>query len=64
MNRASPAKLRAALASARELADAGILFVPMPVADDAEYQQRLLESGERLAQMADAADAEQRGWPC
>lgn len=64
MNRASPDKLRTALASARELANAGILFVPMPVADEAELQQRLIESSRRLADLADAADAEQRGWPC
>jgi len=42
MNRASPAEIRKALELARELAQAGILFVPVPVIDDRD--KTLIES--------------------
>lgn len=52
MNRASPALLRSALQAAHEMTKAGIMFVPMPVADEDEKIRRANEANERLEQMA------------
>ena len=61
MNRASPQLLRQGLMSARALADAGIAFVCMPVAGEAEYQQRIEEVAKRLEEMAVKAEGGSNG---
>lgn len=57
MIQTSAVDLRKALAAAHKLAQAGVLFVPMPVADKAEQLRRVAEAGERLEQMAISAEA-------
>lgn len=57
MNYASAVDLRKALAASHKLAQAGVLFVPMPVADKTEQLRRIAEAGERLGQMAISAEA-------
>lgn len=56
MNRASPVQLRKALESAKAMAMAGIMFVPMPVADEDEKIRRVNEAYDRLGQMAQASE--------
>lgn len=56
MNRASPAQLRKVIEAANAYVKAGILFVPMPVADEAEFHQRLVEADARLETMATEAE--------
>ncbi|RXZ42666.1 DUF1382 family protein [Crenobacter cavernae] len=56
MNRAFPAQLRKAIEAANAYVKAGILFVPMPVADETEQRQRLAEADARLEEMAVAAE--------
>lgn len=46
--RASPTAIRASMDMANQYAQAGILFVPMPVFSDAEAQERYIESSERV----------------
>ncbi|WP_182310685.1 DUF1382 family protein [Aeromonas media] len=58
MNRASPADLRKSLEMANCLAKEGILFIPMPVADNQEAEARLAEADARLNEMALAAERE------
>lgn len=57
MDRASPVELRKALQVAQQLAQAGILFVPVPVLDDADKAQmgQLLQN--QLARFETEADA-------
>lgn len=57
MNRASTVDMRKAMDMAYALKDAGILFVPMPVADDTEQAVRFAEAEARLEQMAQEAEA-------
>lgn len=61
MNRASAADLRKAAEVANSMLKAGILFVPMPVADAEEHARRVAEAGDRLEQMAQAAEAAEKG---
>lgn len=63
MNRASPAQLRKAIDAANAMLKAGILFVPMPVADAEEHARRVDDADARLEEMAQAAEAE-GGAPC
>lgn len=56
MNRASPVQLRKALESAKAMVMAGIMFVPMPVADEDEKIRRVNEANDRLGQMAQASE--------
>jgi hypothetical protein len=58
MNRASPKDLRNALEVANSMVKAGILFVPMPVLDQADFAALGRQSAERLEQMAQAIEQE------
>lgn len=51
IERASPTQLRKALEIANLFVKTGIRFVPMPCADDAEYEQRMRESIAKLDQI-------------
>lgn len=51
MNRANPAKLRTALEVANGLAKAGVLFVAIPVADEADHQALLIMSATKMEQI-------------
>lgn len=57
MNRASPVDMRRSLDMARALQEAGILFIPMPVANAAEATEKIEEAQARLEEMALDADA-------
>lgn len=57
MNRASPVQLRKALEAAQAMVKAGILFVPMPVANEDEFNRRANEANDRLERMAKDAEA-------
>lgn len=52
MNRANPAQLRTALEVANGMAQAGILFVSIPVTSDDERAQLLLLAAEKLEAIA------------
>lgn len=56
MDRASPVELRKALQVAQELAQAGILFVPVPVLDDADKAQMGQILHNQLARIESAAE--------
>lgn len=58
MNRASPADMRKSLEMANALTQAGILFIPMPVADGLEAEARIAEAQARLDEMALAAEGD------
>lgn len=53
--RATPVQLRKALEIANLFAKTGIRFVPIPVADDSEYNQRMREAIAKLDQIEAAA---------
>lgn len=59
MNRARPVDMRKAMDMACALRDAGILFVPIPVANDAEQAARFAEAEAKLEQMAREAEAQE-----
>lgn len=61
MNRAKPKDLRGPLGLAHDMAKAGILFVPMPVADHKEYVELMKSAIGRMNQMEVAAEAEETG---
>lgn len=56
MNQASPIDMRRALEMVAALRSAGILFVPIPVADAEEAARRVEEAQERLEQIAQEAE--------
>lgn len=56
LSRASAAQLRAAAEAAQLYLKAGILFVPMPVLDQADYIQLVDQVDERLAKLEKEAD--------
>lgn len=60
MNRASPVRMRQALAVARELAKAGIGFVCMPVCDEADYLNLAEQAADRLERIATVIEAKER----
>ncbi|MEA3250179.1 MAG: DUF1382 family protein [Pseudomonadota bacterium] len=51
MNKASPAEARRSLEAANAYVKAGIPFVPMPVLDDTQHKQAVVESVRRLEQL-------------
>lgn len=61
MNCANPADLRGALELAHDMAKAGLLFVPMPVAGREEFRQVSIQAAERMVQMINVAEAEETG---
>lgn len=56
MNQASPVQLRKALEAAQAMVKEGIMFVPMPVADEEERNRRVTEANKLLEQMAQASE--------
>lgn len=56
MNRASPVDMRKALAMANQMSQAGLLFVPMPVASPEEFAAMARLAHERLGEIAQAAE--------
>ena len=57
MNRASPVEMRRSLDMAKALQEAGILFVPMPVANAVEASEMIERAQDRLERMALDADS-------
>jgi len=55
LERASPAEIRKALEVARELAQAGILFVPVPVLDQQDKAQMGALLQNQMARFEEAA---------
>lgn len=63
MNKASPIEMRKALDLARLMADYGILFVPMPVSSEEEFNSKASEAFDALDRMtaeAERSEAEQQ----
>lgn len=59
MKRANPADLRRAADVAHTYVKAGILFVPMPALDQADHDELVAQSADRLERLAQAAEQEQ-----
>ncbi|MDD1958984.1 DUF1382 family protein [Pseudomonas sp. 39004] len=60
MMRATPVSMRRALEAARTYAEHGILFVPMPVFNEADQSDLVRQVDERLERMAAMAEAEEK----
>ena len=58
MNRASAADLREAIAVATELMRAGVLFVPVPVLDEADHSDLIEKMAKRLEQLGSESEAQ------
>ncbi|MHA7114660.1 DUF1382 family protein [Pseudomonas promysalinigenes] len=56
MMRATPVSMRRALEAARTYAEHGILFVPMPVFNEADQADLVRQVDERLERMAKELD--------
>ena len=56
MRRADHTAMRKSLQAVEQLRNAGILFVPMPVADQAEFEWLAAEMMEVLERMAEAEE--------
>ncbi|MHA0960469.1 DUF1382 family protein [Enterobacter cancerogenus] len=61
MNKASPVDLRKSLEISNHLAHIGIRFVPIPVANEEEFQTLAAELSRRLEQMAVEAEKNEGG---
>lgn len=61
MNRTSPVDLRKSIEIANHLANIGIRFVPIPVANEEEFQALAAELSRRLEQMAVEAEKNEGG---
>lgn len=57
MNRASPVSLRKAMEAATAMKDAGIMFVCMPVVDEADMQNLASQAQERFERLIVIAEA-------
>lgn len=51
MNRASPVDMRKALETVQALKDAGILFVPIPIMNEAQHEQLKVMFNAALAEI-------------
>lgn len=51
MNRASPVDMRKALETVQALKDAGILFVPVPIMNEAQHEQLKMLFNNALAEI-------------
>ena len=60
MMRATPVSMRRALEAARTYAEHGILFVPVPVFNEADQADLVCQVDERLERMAALAEAEEK----
>lgn len=58
MMRASPVAMRRALEAVRTYAEHGVLFVPMPVFNEADKADLIRQVDERLEKMAQEAGVE------
>lgn len=58
MNRAAPLLLRKSIEIAHTYQLAGVLYVPMPCRDEAEWLQKMDEAQNRLGEMADEIENE------
>lgn len=59
MNRASPVDLRKALETAGVYANADILFVPMPVLNEADHHDLVQQASQRIEQIIAETESEQ-----
>lgn len=59
MNRASPVDLRKAIEVANAYTKAGILFVPMPVLNEADHHDMVQQASQRLEQIIAETESEQ-----
>ncbi|MES2871442.1 MAG: DUF1382 family protein [Pseudomonadota bacterium] len=57
MNRASPADLRKQIEAANLYTKAGILFVPMPVLNQDDYQALIQQADQRLGQLCEEPES-------
>lgn len=57
MNRASPVEMRKALEVVQVLKDAGILFVPIPVLNEAQHNQLNKQLQNALAEIAQQCES-------
>lgn len=57
MNRASPADLRKQIEAANLYTKAGILFVPMPVLNQDDYQALIQSADQRLGQLCEESES-------
>jgi len=60
MNRASPSELRKSLVAANALAQAGILFVALPVLNEADHAELINNVAGRLEAMALQAEKDEQ----
>ena len=60
MNRASPSELRKSLTAANALAQAGVLFIAVPVLNEKDYAELVNMVAGRLEAMALEAEKEER----
>jgi len=51
MNRANPVDMRKALETVQALKDAGILFVPIPITNEAQHEQLKMMFNNALAEI-------------
>lgn len=56
MNRASPVDLRKAIEVANAYTNAGILFVPMPVLNEADHHDLVQKASQRIEQILEEAE--------
>lgn len=56
MNRASPVDLRKAIEVANAYTKAGILFVPMPVLNEADHHDLVQQASQRIEQILEETE--------
>lgn len=56
MNRASPVDLRKAIEVANAYTNAGILFVPMPVLNEADHHDLVQQASHRIEQILEETE--------
>jgi hypothetical protein len=59
MERANPADMRKAMNMVRALSEAGILFIPMPVANREEFETLAAAAWEKLDEMSVEAERDE-----
>ena len=58
MERATPVELRRSMEAADAMKDSGLRFVPMPVIDEEDHRNLVLQMYEKLAKIAELCDDE------
>lgn len=56
MNKANPVEMRKCAEMAQLLVNAGIRFVPIPAADEADFQRMLSQLDSRIEQIIDESE--------